>query len=70
MSACEQVAKTQQDTLLITDLLPQTHAISTGPQVPRLLPKQVCYQTISHHPLPDLVLAHGAFWDLAEQALG
>ena len=41
MSACEQVAKTQQETLLITDALPQMQAMSAIPQEPKLLPKQV-----------------------------
>jgi len=38
ISACEHVANTQQDTSLIT-LLPQMHAMSATPQLPRLPPK-------------------------------
>lgn len=42
LSASEQVAKTQQETELMTAVLPQIHAISSGPQLPRLFPKQSC----------------------------
>jgi hypothetical protein len=41
ISDCEHVANTQQDTSLIV-LLPQMHAMSARPQLPKLPPKHVC----------------------------
>jgi hypothetical protein len=42
MSAWGQVAKMQHETLSITAVLPQMHAKSVAPQLPRLLAKQAC----------------------------
>lgn len=42
ISAAEHVANTQQETLSMTAILPQMQAISAGPQLPKLLPKQFC----------------------------
>jgi hypothetical protein len=48
ISDCEHVANTQQDTESIA-LLPQMHAMSLIPQVPKLPPKHVCCVFFSYY---------------------
>ena len=69
ISAWEQVAKTQQETVLITAALPHIQLMSTGPQEPRLLPKQVCYRVLSQGSSIVLLITYGALGNLVKKTL-
>jgi hypothetical protein len=68
MSAEGQVANTQQATASMTALLPQMQATSRGPHEPRLLPKQVCWESQLSFSIVA-VSTHSTCGYLAEQIL-
>jgi hypothetical protein len=69
MSLWGQVAKTQQETELMISVLPQMHPMSNDPQVPKLLPKQVCCTMIRRRSSVAGLSTHGALRDLVKEIL-